>query len=302
MSASGPFRCGVVAIVGRPNVGKSTLLNALVGHKISITSRRPQTTRHRVLGVLTGDDAQIVFVDTPGFQTRHGGALNRTLNRNVRQALGEVDAALMVVEAGRFDDEDAAVLKLLPPGVPVLLAVNKADRLADPARMLPFLQKMAAAHGFAEIVPVSAQRRRNLGELARTVAARLPEQPPMYEPDTLTDRSERFLAAEMVREKLFRLLGDEVPYGSAVVIEKFAEEGSPSRPLRRIHAAIVVEKDGHKAIVIGKGGEKLKEIATGARQDMERLFGGKVYLEVWVKVRGRWTEDEALVKRFGYDQ
>jgi GTP-binding protein Era len=301
MSASGPFRCGVVAIVGRPNVGKSTLLNALVGQKISITSRRPQTTRHRVLGVVTGDDSQIVFVDTPGFQTRHGGALNRTLNRNVRQALAEVDAVLMVVEAGRFDDEDAAVLKLLPSGVPVLLAVNKSDRLADPARMLPFLQKMAATHPFAEIVPVSAQRRRNLGELARTVAARLPEQPPMYEPDTLTDRSERFLAAEMVREKLFRLLGDEVPYGSAVVIEKFAEEGPQPRPLRRIHAAIVVERDGHKAIVIGKGGEKLKEIATGARQDMERLFGGKVYLEVWVKVRGRWTEDEALVKRFGYD-
>jgi GTP-binding protein Era len=298
MSASAPFRCGVAAIVGRPNVGKSTLLNALVGHKISITSRRPQTTRHRVLGVVTRDDAQIVFVDTPGFQTRHGGALNRTLNRNVRQALAEIDAVLMVVEAGQFGDEDAAVLKLLPAGVPVVLAVNKADRLLEPARMLPFLQKMAAAHAFAEIVPVSAQRRRNLGELARVVAAHLPEQPPMYEPDTLTDRSERFLAAEMVREKLFRLLGDEVPYGSAVVIEKFAEEGR----LRRIHAAIVVEKEGHKAIVIGKGGEKLKEVASGARQDMERLFGGKVYLEVWVKVRGRWTEDEALVRRFGYDQ
>lgn len=302
MSGPVPFRCGVVAIVGRPNVGKSTLLNALVGHKISITSRRPQTTRHRVLGVVTGSDSQIVFVDTPGFQTRHGGALNRALNRNVRQALAEVDAVLMVVEAGQFGDEDAAVLKLLPTGVPVLLAVSKSDRLAEPARMLPFLQKMAAVHPFAEIVPVSAQRRRNLRELARTVAGRLPEQPPMYEPDTLTDRSERFLAAEMVREKLFRLLGDEVPYGSAVVIEKFAEEGPPSRPLRRIHAAIVLEKEGHKAIVIGKGGEKLKEIATGARQDMERLFGSKVFLEVWVKVRGRWTEDEALVRRFGYDQ
>jgi GTP-binding protein Era len=292
-----PFRCGVVAIVGRPNVGKSTLLNALVGHKISITSRRPQTTRHRVLGVVTGDDAQLVFVDTPGFQTRHGGALNRTLNRNVRQALAEVDAVLMVVEAGEFRDDDAAVLKLLPAGVPVLLAVNKSDRLGDPARMLPFLQRVAAVREFAEIVPVSAQRRRNLRDLTRAVAAHLPEQPPMYEPDTLTDRNERFLAAEMVREKLFRLLGDEVPYGSAVVIEKFAEEGR----LRRIHAAIVVEKDGHKAIVIGKGGEKLKEIATEARKDMERLFGGKVFLEVWVKVRGRWTEDHALVRRFGYD-
>jgi GTP-binding protein Era len=296
MSAT-PFRCGVVAIVGRPNVGKSTLLNALVGHKISITSRRPQTTRHRVLGVVTTDDAQLVFVDTPGFQTRHGGALNRTLNRNVRQALAEVDAVLMVVEAGEFGDEDAAVLKLLPAGVPVLLAVNKSDRLADPGRMLPFLQRVSAVRAFAEVVPVSAQRRRNLRELARAVAVHLPEQPPLYEPDTLTDRSERFLAAEMVREKLFRLLGDEVPYGSAVVIEKFEEEGR----LRRIHAAIVVEKDGHKAIVIGKGGEKLKEIATEARKDMERLFGSKVFLEVWVKVRGRWTEDDALVRRFGYD-
>lgn len=297
MTSAAPYRCGVVAIVGRPNVGKSTLLNALVGHKISITSRRPQTTRHRVLGVVTDDDAQIVFVDTPGFQTRHGGALNRTLNRNVRQALAEVDAVLMVVEAGHYSEDDAAVLKLLPKDVPVLLAVNKSDRLTDPARMLPFLDKVSKERPFAEIVPVSAQKRRNLRDLARSIAARLPEQPPMYEPDTLTDRSERFLAAEMVREKLFRLLGDEVPYGSAVVIEKFAEEGR----LRRIHAAIVVEKDGHKAIVIGKGGEKLKEIATGARKDMEALFGGKVFLEVWVKVRERWTENDALVRGFGYD-
>ena len=286
-----------MAIVGRPNVGKSTLLNALVGHKISITSRRPQTTRHKVLGVLTRENEQLVFVDTPGFQTQHGGALNRTLNRNVRQALNEVDAVLMVVEAGHYGDADAAVLKLLPATVPVLLAVNKSDRLTDPARMLPFLQSVAAAREFAAVVPVSAQRRRNLGDLIRALAERLPEQPPLYEADTLTDRTERFLAAEMIREKLFRLLGDEVPYGSAVVIEKFAEEGR----LRRIHAAIVVEKDGHKAIVIGKGGEKLKTIASGARKDMEQLFGGKVFLEVWVKVRERWTVDEALVRSFGYD-
>jgi len=194
-------------------------------------------------------------------------------------------------------DDDAAVLKLLPATVPVLLAVNKSDRLTDPARMLPFLQSVAAAREFAAVVPVSAQRRRNLGDLIRALAERLPEQPPLYEADTLTDRTERFLAAEMIREKLFRLLGDEVPYGSAVVIEKFAEEGR----LRRIHAAIVVEKDGHKAIVIGKGGEKLKTIASGARKDMEQLFGGKVFLEVGVKVRERWTVDEALVRSFGYD-
>lgn len=292
-----PFRCGVVAIVGRPNVGKSTLLNALVGQRISITSRRPQTTRHRVLGVSTTRDAQFVFVDTPGFQTRHGGALNRTLNRNVRHALEGVDVVLLVVEAGHYGEEDAAVLKLLPANVPVVLAVNKADRLTDPARMLPFLQTVSAVRDFAAVVPLSAQRRRNVGALTRAIATLLPEQPPMYDADTLTDRNERFLAAELIREKLFRLLGDEVPYGSAVVIEKFVEEGR----LRRIHAAIVVEKEGHKAIVIGKGGEKLKTIASGARKDMEQLFGGKVFLEVWVKVRERWTEDEGLVRGFGYD-
>jgi GTP-binding protein Era len=298
MNATQPavgHRCGTIAIVGRPNVGKSTLLNALIGQKLSITSSKPQTTRHRVTGVLTRPEAQFVFVDTPGFQMRHLGALNRALNRTVRGALAEVDVVLLVVEAGRIDPGDRAVIRLLPPRVPVVLAANKADRVPGPERMLPFLRAAAAAFDFAAIVPVSASKGRRLGELLRVLEGLLPEQPPLFEPDALTDRSERFLAAELVREKLFRQLGDEVPFGCAVTIELFREEGG----LRRIHAAIVVEKDNHKPIVIGKGGERLKAIATAARRDMERLFGAKVFLELWVKVRRGWTEDEAAVGRLG---
>jgi len=292
-----PHRCGTVAIVGRPNVGKSTLLNALVGQKLSITSSKPQTTRHQVTGVLTQPDAQFVFVDTPGFQTRHANALTRTMNRAVRGALDAVDVVVLVVEAGRLDDADRAVVRLLPRRVPVVLVVNKADRLPHPERMLPFLKAAGEAFDFAAIVPVSASKGRRLGELLATLAPLLPEQPPMFEADTLTDRSERFLAAELVREKLFRQLGEEVPYGSTVTIERFEEEGR----LRRIHAAIVVEKDNHKAIVIGREGAKLKAIATAARRDMEKLFGGKVFLELWVKVRRGWTEDEAVLRRLGID-
>ncbi len=293
----GGFRCGTVAIVGRPNVGKSTLLNALVGQKVSITSARAQTTRHRISGVLTRPDAQYVFVDTPGFQTRHGGTLNRLLNRAVRTSLAGVDAILFVVEAGRFDDEDRAVAAILPLGVPALLVVNKRDRLPDPGRMLRFLERAAGEGEFAEVVPVSASRERNLGTLLKALVRYLPEQPPLYDPDTLTDRSERFLAAELVREKLFRLLGEELPYGCAVSIDRFEEEGR----LRRIHAAIVVEKANHKAIVIGKDGAKLKAVASAARRDMEKLFGGKVFLEVWVKVRPDWTRDGAALRRLGFE-
>ena len=287
-----PFRAGTIAIVGRPNVGKSTLLNALVGQKLAITSRKPQTTRHRLAGIVTRDGVQYVFVDTPGFQTRHRGALNRVMNRRVRETLESVDAVLFVVEAGTLDAEDRAVLKLLPATVPVILVVNKQDLLPDPAKMLPFLARAGEAFGFAAVVPLSAAKRRNLEPLLVALAPLLPEQSPLFDVDALTDRSERFLAAELLREKLFRNLGDEVPYGSAVVIEKFEEEGA----LRRIHAAIVLAKPGHKAIVIGKGGEKLKEIASAARRDMEALFGGKVFLEVWVKVRSGWTESEATIR------
>jgi GTP-binding protein Era len=295
--AQAGHRCGAVAIVGRPNVGKSTLLNALVGQKLSITSAKPQTTRHRVTGVVTRTDAQFVFVDTPGFQTLHGGPLNRALNRAVRAALEEVDAVLFVVEAGRLEEADRAVLPLLPQRVPVVLVANKSDRVEGPERMLPFLKSAGEAFGFAAVVPVSAARGRNMGELLKALAPLLPEQPPLFDAETLTDRSERFLAAELVREKLFRLLGEEVPYGAAVTIDQFREEPR----LRRIHASIVVDKENHKAIVIGKNGAKLKAIASAARRDMEKLLGAKVFLEVWVKVRGGWTEDAASLRRLGIE-
>jgi GTP-binding protein Era len=291
------FRSGMVALVGRPNVGKSTLFNRMVGQKVSITSAKPQTTRHRISGILTTDAAQAVFVDTPGFQVRQGGALNRALNRTVVRTLEGVDLVLVVVEAGRIQAEDRRVLDLLPRAVPAVLVVNKADKLPEKARMVPFLQAAAKAHDFVAIVPVSARTGRNVAELVRVLVDRLPEQPPIYAADALTDRNEQFLAAELVREKLFRSVGDEVPYGSTVVVEKFEQDGK----LRRIHAAIVVEKAGHKAIVIGRAGEKLKSIATAARLDMEKLFGGKVYLEVWVKVRKGWSDDEAKLRQLGYD-
>jgi GTP-binding protein Era len=290
-----PFRCGAIALIGRPNVGKSTLQNALLGQKISITSRKPQTTRRSLRGVLTTGTAQFIFVDTPGFQTRHRGALNRAMNRSVRAVLDAVDVAALVVEAGRFGGEDRAVLKLAPPGAALFLVVNKIDAL-EAARLPAYLQKAAGEAEFAEIVPVSAKRRKGLEELLRTLERYLPEQPAIYSADEITDSSERDLAAEFLREKLFRYLGEELPYGAYVEIEKFEE----ARGVRRIHAAIVVEKEGHKAIVIGARGVKLKEIATAARLDMEKLFGGKVYLETWVKVRGGWTEDETALRRMGY--
>jgi len=291
------FRCGLAAIVGRPNVGKSTLINRLVGQKVSITSSKPQTTRHRIVGILTTGDAQIVFVDTPGFQTRKGGALNRVLNRAVRTALEGVDLVLFVVEAGRLGTADRGVLALVPKPVPAILVVNKADTLADPARMLHFLERAAREYDFAEVVPVSARTGRQIPELVRVIARHLPEQPALYGADEVTDRSERFLAAELVREKLFRSVGEEVPYGATVVIDRFVQEGR----LRRIHASIVVEKAGQKAIVIGHGGEKLKAIASAARRDMEALFGGKVFLEMWVRVRKGWSESAVELRRLGYE-
>ena len=295
MTTPEPFRCGAIALIGRPNVGKSTLMNALLGQKLSITSRKPQTTRQSLRGVLTTERAQFVLIDTPGFQTRHRGTLNRMMNRAVRGALEAVDVVALVVEAERFGAEDRKLLKLAPARVPVFLVVNKIDT-AKPAGLMSFLKKAETEGDFAEIVPVSASRGRGLEELLRALERYLPEQPAIHAKDDLTDRDERFLAAELIREKLFRLLGEELPYSTGVEIEKFQEE----RGMRRIHASVVVEKEGHKAIVIGSGGGKLKEIATAARLDMERLFGSKVYLEVWVKVRGGWTQDEAALRRMGY--
>lgn len=292
-----PFRTGFVAIVGRPNVGKSTLLNRLIGQKISIVSRKAQTTRHRVTGVLTEARNQFIFVDTPGFQTRHKNALNRAMNRTVTQVLGDVDLVLLVVECGRFGPADEQVVNLLPEGAKVILVVNKLDQVDDKARVLAFLQKMSTVYPFAEIVPVSAERGRNTDELLKAAGPYLPEGEPVFAEDDITDRSERFLAAEFLREKLFRLLGEELPYGMAVEIEKFETEPG----LRRIHAAVIVDRDAHKAIVIGKGGSRLKRIATEARVELEKLFDSKVFLEVWVKVKSGWADDERALKSLGYD-
>jgi len=291
------IRSGYIAIVGRPNVGKSTLLNRLVGEKISIVSRKAQTTRHRITGIVTSDDAQYVFVDTPGFQTKFANALNRAMNRGVTQTLSDVDLVLFVIEAGRYDAKDQAVVKLLPKDRPVILVVNKTDQLKDRSTLLPFLAQVSTEHDFAAVVPISATKGRQTDELLAEARKHLPNEGLMFPEDDLTDKSERFLAAEYIREKVFRLLGDELPYATTVEIEKFEIEGT----LRRIFAAIVVDRDSHKAIVIGKGGESLKRIASEARKDMERLFGGKVYLEVWVKVKSGWNDDERLLKSLGYE-
>lgn len=292
---SAGFRAGLVAIVGRPNVGKSTLLNRIIGQKISITSRKAQTTRHRVMGVRTEPGAQMVFVDTPGFQTRHGGAMNTAMNRSVRQTLSDTDAVLMVVEAGRLDSADRQVLGLLPRNHPVLLVVNKADQLKKRIAMLEFLKSASAAYDFAEIVPLSAKQGTGIDQLLKALAGHLPEGKPLFGEDDYTDQTERVLAAELIREKLFRLCGEEIPYATAVILDKFEEEGR----LRRIFATILVDRDSQKAIVIGKGGEKLKQISTQARQDMEKLFDARVYLEVWVKVKSGWSDDVRVLKSLG---
>ena len=291
------LKSGTIAIVGRPNVGKSTLLNRLIGEKISIVSRKAQTTRHRIMGILTRPDAQFVFVDTPGFQTKHTNALNRAMNRGVKQALSEVDVVIFVMDADHFDARDKSVVDLLPEDRPVVLAINKVDQCKDKSKLLPLLSDMASRFPFAAIVPISAARGSQLDDLLAEVRKHLPNEELLFGEDEITDKSERFLAAEYIREKLFRLVGDELPYAATVEVEKFELDGS----LRRINAAIVVDREGHKGIVIGKGGATLKRIATEARQDMERLFDGKVFLEIFVKVKSGWTDDERLLKSLGYE-
>jgi GTP-binding protein Era len=290
-------RCGYAALLGRPNVGKSTLLNRLVGQKVSIVSNRPQTTRSAVRGIVTRDDAQIVFVDTPGFQTQHRSALNRAMNRSVTQTLAGVDAVLFVLEAPRLTGADRQALELLPGAVPVLAVINKIDLLGDKASLLPLMQELAQAFAFAEIVPVSAERGAGTEELLAALVRHLPSGPALFDADAITDASERFLAAELIREKLFRMLGEELPYAATVAIESFRDEPG----LKRIQAVIYVEKASQKAIVIGRGGEKLKDVATRARLEMERLFGSKVYLDVWVKVRGGWRDDERWLRTQGLE-
>jgi GTP-binding protein Era len=288
-----------VALVGRPNVGKSSLLNRLVGQKISITSRRPQTTRHRILGIKTTEHYQIVFVDTPGLHVRQPRAMNRYLNRAAADSLAEVDVVVLVVEGNRWQEDDDWVLqKLRAVSCPVIVAVNKVDRIDDRQRLLPVLQELAARREFADIVPVSARTGDQLAQLEAAVLRHLPQSPPLYDQDQVTDRSQRFVAAELVREKLFRKLGEEIPYGLTVEIESFKEQHG----VLHIHALIWVEKGSHKPIVIGNKGQLLKEVGREAREDMQQTFDQKVFLQLWVKVKEGWADDERALQSLGYDE
>lgn len=291
------FHCGFVAIVGRPNVGKSTLANALIGSKISIVSRRAQTTRHRIHGVLTREREQFVFVDTPGFQTRHGGTMNRMMNRVVTQALAEVDVTVHVVEAGKWSAGDAQLVPLLPKSSPAILAVNKVDALKDKNELFAYVGKIMTRYPYAAVVPVSALRGVQLDQLLSEIGSRLPEGEPMFEADTLTDRPVRFIAAELVREKIFRLVGDELPYGCTVVIEQWDEQDTSVH----ISACVIVERETHRPILLGAGGVHMKRIASEARQDMVKLLDKNVFLEVYIKVRKGWSDRAGSLRDLGYE-
>ena len=299
-------RCAVVAIVGRPNVGKSTLLNQWVGQKLSITSRKAQTTRHRITGVLSKENLQVVFVDTPGIQHRHSAALNRQLNKTAVQSLADVDLALWVIEANALRDDDLAVLDLIPKKLPVIAVLNKSDRIKTPREReaaYALGDRLAAMKRFAALVPVSAEKGSQLEAVIAEIEKLAPEGDPMFGEDEVSDRSVRFLASEIIREKLFRLLGNELPYELSVVIDKYDEAPSKSNPLRPhadISASIVVSKASQKAMVIGDHGERIKRIGTEARQDIARLIDGSVHLELWVKVKGGWADDAAAIRAFGY--
>jgi GTP-binding protein Era len=290
------FRSGSVGLYGKPNAGKSSLFNRLLGHKLAIVSPREQTTRHLLTAVLTNAECQIAFVDSPGFQTRHRSLLNRSLNRRAGEAARDADVVAFVIEAGRFDAADREALRKLPAGRPAVAVVNKIDRVKPASQLLPFVERVAREHSFAAIVPVSASTGRNVAELLRVLRGLLPEGPSLYPAEHLTDRDERFFAAEILREKLFRLLGEELPYHCEVKIEQFRQEGR----LRRIDATIWVDRETHKPIVVGAGGAMLKRIASEARRDMERLFEGKVFLQVWVKVKRGWSDDARTLRELGY--
>jgi GTPase len=290
-------RCGTIGIAGRPNTGKSSLLNRLVGQKLSIVSSKPQTTRHLVTGIVTQPDCQYVFVDAPGQQSESRSILHRRLNRRATQAARDADIALFVVEAMRFTPEDRAVLDNIPAQQRVILVVNKIDNVKKHAELIPFLDRLSKTRKFEAVVPVSAKTGRNIAELFKALREALPEGPAAYPADQLTDRDERFFAAELLREKLFEQMGEELPYRCEVLIDSFKQEGR----LRRIEATILVERDSQKAIVVGKGGERLKRMASAARKDMEKLFGGKVYLGTWVKVRKAWTDDARVLRQLGYE-
>ena len=291
------FRCGTVAIIGRPNVGKSTLLNHLVGQKVSITSNKAQTTRHRITGILTDATAQFLFLDTPGFQKTHENALNRVLNRTVSQTVSDADVVVALVEALRFSEADEHVMKQAANSAHLILVITKCDRVKEKGKLLSFLKEIQAKASFVAMVPISVKQKRTLDELKKVIRAQLPVAPPLYDADHFTDRSERFMASEFIREKVFRQLGDELPYAASVLIEKYEEVGG----LRRIFASIVVEKSSQKAILIGEKGERLKRIGTDARKEMEASFGCKVYLELWVRVKKGWADDGALIRQYGYE-
>jgi GTP-binding protein Era len=290
-------RCGTIGIAGRPNTGKSSLLNRLVGQKLSIVSSKPQTTRHLVTGIVTQPDCQFVFVDAPGQQSGSKSVLHRAINRRATQAARDADVALFVLEAMRFTPEDRRVLESIPSEQKVIAVVNKIDTVAKRTDLIPFLERLSKARAFEAIVPLSAKTGRNVPELFRALREALPEAPAAYPADQLTDRDERFFAAELLREKLFEEMGEELPYRCEVLIDSFQEDGR----LRRIEATILVERDSQKPIVLGAGGERLKRMASAARKDMEKLFGGKVYLGTWVKVRKAWTDDARVLRQLGYE-
>lgn len=299
MTEDNAFRAGFVALVGRPNVGKSTLVNRLVGEKIAIVSRKPQTTRHRILGVRHLPAAQIIYVDTPGLHGRGAKEMNRYLNRAAADALADVDAVIFVVDALHWTDDDAlALAKAKSSGAPLILAVNKVDQISDKSKLLPHLTELAKKADFAEIIPLSARRGTNLADLEAAVLARLPESPQLFPDEQITDRSDRFRAAELVREQLMRYLGQELPYAVTVQIESMELE----ERLVRVAGLIWVERPGQKAIVIGKNGQLLKQIGQSAREEMERLFGRKVYLQLWVKVREGWSDDQQALRSLGYEE
>ncbi|MBI2754508.1 MAG: GTPase Era [Betaproteobacteria bacterium] len=290
------FRCGTIALAGRPNTGKSSLLNKLLGEKLAIVSRKAQTTRHLVTGILTTVDCQYLLVDLPGYQTRHVNVLNRVLNRRAIEGARDCDLVAFVVEALRFGPADRAVLARIPAQARIIAVVNKVDLVRNRLELLPFVERLSRERNFAAVVPVSARTGENLEELLRVLRDGLPDAPAAYPADQLTDRNERFLAAEILREKLFRVLGEELPYRCDVALESFREEGR----LRRIEATIWVERESQKPIVVGTGGATLKKISSAARRDMEARFGGHVYLGVWVKVKRGWTADARALKQLGY--
>ncbi|MDO8825414.1 GTPase Era [Methylophaga sp.] len=298
MNEEPAFRSGYVAIIGRPNVGKSTLINRILGQKLCITSRRPQTTRHRILGIKTTEQSQFIYVDTPGIHSDGKRAMNRYMNRAAAASVEDVDVVVFVIEGMKWTDEDERVLKKLQEtSKPVILVMNKIDKLEDKATLFPQVEKLAALFKFTDIVPLSARKGINLESLEESIYKLMPEGEMIFDEDQLTDRSSRFLAAEMVREKLFRHLGQELPYSLTVDIEQFEDDNG----MFRISAVIYVERSGQKSIVIGKKGELLKQVGQDAREDMEKLFGCKVFLQLWVKVREGWSDNERMLRSLGYN-